>query len=249
MKRFPEIFYQENPFSPDIPDSIVIPQGQDLPEPISEKEAAYFNYFQTIDERLKNLARETRIEHFSEWIKRLNETPKTLVIHDIERFDPSDDFSNYYINFNNQYDLELISDEFLIRTLNLPKSLQEVLKLGKIWVEGVPLQRCFCHPKDVKPANKEEGLQYFIENSEDLISEKGIPIADLKTFYVDSGCWLMYDNNEIVYCGGYECGDFYKTSQNLEETINRIFKKLNEYVIDPRFGFNPDIENFVKRQE
>lgn len=249
MKRFPRKFYRENPFSPEIPDSIYIPQGQDLPEPTSEKEATYFNYFKTIDNRLKNLASETPIAHLSEWIKRLNESPKTLVIHDIEQFDSGDSFSNYYISFNSQYELELIPDEFLMRTPNLPKSLQEVLKLGKIWLGGVPLQRCFCHPKDVKSISKDGDIQYFIDNSEGIINEKGIPIADLKAFYVDSGCWLFYDSNEIVYFGGYECGDFYKTSQNLEETINMIFMRLNEYVIDPRFGFNPDIESFVKRQE
>jgi hypothetical protein len=245
MKRFPKEFYRENPFAPGIPNSIVIPEHYNLPDPLSERESLYFNYFENIDNHLESMSAAATIEQFSNWLQSLKARPKNLVIHDIERFDSNNDFSNYYIEFDNKYEVELLSDEVLIRTLNLPKPLQEVYKFGIIWVGGVPVQRSFCHPKNIQPANNIEELIDFINDQKDWVKNLGIPINELKTFYVDSGCWLMYDRNEIVYCGGYECGDFYRTTKNLEETIEMIFKTLNEYVVDPRFGFNPSIESFV----
>jgi hypothetical protein len=247
-KRFPKALYRENPFAPRIPDSIIIPYGYSLPDPMSDKEALYFDYFKNIDNYLENISEDVSSEYFSRWLKSLKDVPKSLMIHDIEQYDPNGTYSNFYIGFDNKYELELISNEYLIRILNLPKPLQDVFKFGKIWVRGVPLQRYFCHPKEVIKINKEEDLIDFINCPENGIRELGFPIDELKTFYVDSGCWLMYDKKEVVYCGGYECGDFYRTSQNLEETVNLIFKGFIEYSEDPKFGFNPDIESFVKKE-
>jgi len=103
--------------------------------------------------------------------------------------------------------------------------LQEVYKIGRLHLQGgISCSGHFYHPNNIKPVMDEEYLSNFLadgyyQKSKDVIDQ-------LKVFYDDSATWLMYDSEENVYCGGFECGDFYKSSKKLDEVLDIIFTKL-----------------------
>ena len=75
-QRFPSNFYIESPFFDEFPDSVVIPQDYQLPVPISEKEATYFDYFQNINQHLEEIAQQVSCSSFIKWLLALKEGKK-----------------------------------------------------------------------------------------------------------------------------------------------------------------------------
>ncbi|MGH1335155.1 MAG: hypothetical protein ACRBFS_03440 [Aureispira sp.] len=234
---FPSSFQAPNPIFDDgtIGNSIYITDIKGLEKEKDKIDPNYSSFFQNIDSSLINLSNSTQNKELAEWIKSLIAKKKLLEVHNNGFFNQEKmQFSNLYIqytdykNYNDWQDhypsyginIELVNNNLS----NLPNSLKEVYNVGAIWIFGIPCSGYFYHPRDIKNALDEEYLKEFI--SDDLYKQLNYPLKELKVFYTDSGCWLMYDNEENVYCGGVECGDFYKSSKKLTEVISIIFTKL-----------------------
>lgn len=236
--RFPTSCHYPHPFGvKGVPMSMYISSSRHLPSPLSKTEEVYFNYFKNIDHHLLEYSQIVKNAALSNWVQSLSNTNKTLQIHDQTSFNKGTRyFPSYVISINDQVDLELIIDKNQLK--NVPPPLSEVYKLGRLWINGgFSSSGYFYHPANIQPALQEE------EWLSDYISDKdyqslGYPLEKLKAFYTDSGCWLMYNDEENVYCGGVECGDFYKSSKKLAEVISIIFTKLinQEHLVIEQFA-------------
>lgn len=240
-KRFPDFCYAPHPLGVgNIPNSIYIQDSSLLPNPINPEEEMYFNFFSNFDSVIENISHNTQNKELSYWIDSLKQSNKILSIHNQDFFIANSvkqerhrDFPEYLISINNNIDLELIDNDKLLE--ELPKPLQEVYKFGRLWINGgFSASGYFYHPCQIKKAIVEEWLKECILDEH----YKAFPIEELMVFYTESGCWLMYDKNENVYCGGVECGGFYKSTKKLNEVISIIFSKLtnNEKLIIERFA-------------
>ena len=96
--------------------------------------------------------------------------------------------------------------------------------MGAIWLFGIPCSGFFYPPRIIQKALDEEYLSDYIDDP--VHWQKGYPMEELMVFYDNSGAYLMYDAQENVYCGGVECGDFYKSSLKLDAVIDRVFAQI-----------------------
>lgn len=231
--QFPANFHHPNPIHDGQPNSLYIfdissVESNTLPP-------NYYSFYNNIDSNLQSLIKNSSNKAFAKWLESLTHTTKLLEVHDNDFFNQRErQFSNHYLQFTDHhayddwqqqypsygYNIELVEED----VSDLPASLQEVYALGMIWLFGVPNSGFFYHPRDIKNALDEPYLGEYI--SDEAFENLNYPLADLKVFYTDSACWLMYDSEENVYCGGVECGDFYKSSKKLDDVISTIFTQL-----------------------
>lgn len=195
----------------------------------------YAQFLTHADTQLAQLARNAHNREFAAWLEAQRSATILLEVHTNAKFGLGRDLvSDHYIQFSaikdyqdwkRSYPSYGVSVELLQEPLDhLPKPLQEVYGLGVLWLYGPPQSGFFYRPHAIKPALQEEYLSEFISDS--LYFPLNYPMEELMVFYTDSGCWLMYDKAEHVYCGGVECGDFYRSSQDLEQVIGNIFHAL-----------------------
>lgn len=234
---FPACFEAPNPIFDDgsIGASVYISREEGLESPGKQADQIYVDFFGNIDAKLSRLADSLQIPGLVNWIRSLTGKTKLLEIHNNDFFNRNERiFSNCYIQFSDSPNFKDwqarfpsygMSLELLDRDLSdLPAPLQEVYSLGVLWLYGIPCSGFFYHPDKIKKALEEEYLGDFISDE----GYKGLnyPLDELKVFFTDSACWLMYDEAENVYCGGVECGDFYRSSKKLAEVVDNIFSQL-----------------------
>lgn len=234
LGNFPVQFKGRNPIYDRMPESIYIRDKNEMLKIAREIPQIYLDFFHQLDFNLSLIASQITNEELSSWIISLKEQTGLLEIHDNSKLKRND----FFIQFTKYNNLEEWSQSYpsygitleLIDTANipeyLPRSLAELYGFGRLYLQGgISCSGYFYHPDEIKLAVNEEWLCDYI--SDDYYMDLGYPIKDLMVFYTDSGCWLMYDQYEHVYCGGIECGDFYKSSKNLREVISIIFSKLS----------------------
>lgn len=237
---FPPIIRGMSPFHPDMPETVYISDweaanysGRVVPRPYSE-------FIQEPDASLARAAKKVQNPALREWILSLEAQSTLLEIHDNSQIRiPGRVFGDFYIQFHSWENeeewrqkfpsfgitLELLPDSSIPDSL--PAPLRDLFQFGRIYLNGsISSSGFFYHPEEIKPVREEEWLWEFV--SDTLYQSLGYPLEDLKAFYTDSGCWLMYDSDEQVYCGGVECGDFYRSSMNLEEVMENIFRLATE---------------------
>lgn len=117
--------------------------------------------------------------------------------------------------------LELVPPETIPDTI--PVALQELYTLGKVWLFGFSASGFFFGPENLEPASQVEYLNEYLKEYKEL--GKTVP-DDLIPFYTDSACWLMYDKEETVYCGGVECGNFWNSGLKIDTVVNTVFQRM-----------------------
>lgn len=234
---FPPIFHAPNPIFDDssIGASLYVARPDSLEAVRDQVPDNYYDFYKNIDARLADISRHARIKEVAAWIDSLASCLKLLEIHDNDFFNRDKPvFSKYYIQFTKHHRYSEWKDQSPSYGINLelvdtpvghlPEALQDVYKLGALWLFGVPCSGYFYHPRNIQKALDEEYLGEYISDEE--FRDLNYPLDELMVFYADSGCWLMYDKAENVYCGGVECGDFYRSSKKLPEVIAIIFTEL-----------------------
>ena len=249
---FPPSFHAPNPFGGNEPDalSLYIHDPAALSDAGPGVPSQYRQFLTQADAQLSQLARNAHNQEFAAWLEAQRSATILLEVHANADFDQGSGlFSDHYIQFSAIQDFEewkqtFPSYGFAVELVDepldhLPQPLQEVYRLGTLWLYGAGTSGYFYPPRHIKPALQEEYLGEFISDS--LYFPLNYPMEELMVFYTDSGCWLMYDQDERVYCGGVECGDFYRSSQDLDHVIGNIFRTL-------RLGQdNRSIEAFAPR--
>ena len=248
---FPPSFQAPNPIGGDelAPPSLYIHDPAALKDVDVSVPPQYARFLEQADTQLAQLAHNAHNQEFAAWLEAQRSATILLEVHENAAFDQGTGlFSDHYIQFSGTKDYQEwkrsypsygVSVELIQEPLDqLPKPLQEVYRLGVLWLYGPPQSGYFYHPRHIKPALQEEYLGEYISDS--LYIPLNYPMEDLMVFYTDSNCWLMYDKAGHVYCGGVECGDFYRSSQDLEQVIGNVFRAL-------RMGEGLSIEGFAPR--
>lgn len=236
--NFPPLFQNMSPLAPDFADSVYISDIASIDKSPRPVPTLYKQVFQNLEQHLTKLVAKAKNKGFKKWLASLSEQYCLLELHNYSLIAPEyNNYSDCYLQFTKYGNyaawqqlfpsyglaLELIPEEAIPDSI--PQALREVYQLGKLYIQGgFFCSGSFYHPKDIKMPLQEEYLADFFADG--YYQEQGFDLDKLLVFYEDSGCWLMYDSEENVYCGGFECGDFYKSSKKLDEVIEIIFTKL-----------------------
>ena len=207
--------------------SFYISNNQALEEEKPKVDKLYYEYYKNLESNLSHKISHIKNKALARYVQSLISKTKILGIHDNDRFN----CSNFYIHFTDLKNTTEWKNEFpsygpLLELLSiekidhLPPPLQELYSIGVLHINFIP-EIGFHHPKNIKKAKEVEFLGEYITS--DTFRSRNFPINQLMSFYSQDGCWLMYDQNENVYCAGVECADFYKSSFKLDEVVSNIF--------------------------
>ncbi|MEM7037512.1 MAG: hypothetical protein AAF570_11065 [Bacteroidota bacterium] len=248
MKEFPPYFEFAHPYGPeDLPHSGYITSPKGLSDPAAPEIApAYADFFQHAPQRLQALAQSVENPEFAQWLDSLAQMDVLLETHGYDPLPPGPrhilgfhDLPNFTEWQNNWpcYGISVILVDSADVPETVPAALREVYRLGAVWIWGWPGSGNFLNPDELLPVPQ---VEYIGDYMRDCYPDSSLNFEEIIPFYSDSGCWLMYDKSETVYCGGVECGECWNSGLKLDTVIANIFRGL-------RTGARNNIESFAPK--
>jgi|GEM_PF-4009140 len=217
-------------------------------EPETVMPTRYRRFLQDAQAILDSIAEPMTLPALKTWTRSLAQYPVNLEYHQYWNEGAEE---AHMVGFSLHEDVDAPLNSYPGATLHLelleaekvpsgtPLALQEVYTLGKLWLFGFSASGYFMRPENLKLASEVEYLKDYLE---DYKASGSIVPDDLVAFYTDSGCWLMYDEEETVYCGGVECGDFWNSGLKIDTVINTVFQRMldGERIFIESFAPNPN---------